>query len=143
MEVQDDVLDVVRRIKAISPRLVVYYNEQTDGFDIVESCLDGADRLVFSVGALDQRVIDRLLRADHWGGNDVPTHVRPDSEDFVVEIDRDNEALEASLTREKLDRISEAGERLAWALDLPLKGSVGKGKSLYVKEGLSGKNDSG
>jgi hypothetical protein len=141
MEVQDDVLDVVRRVKAISPRLVVYYNEQTDGFDIVEECLDGTDRLVFSVGALDQRVIDRLLLADHWGGNEVPTHIRPDNEDYVTEIDRDNAALQAAITRKQLDKVSDAGERMAWALKLPLKGNVGKEESIFVKRSPFAKDD--
>jgi hypothetical protein len=114
-----DVLGIVQRVKEIDPRLSIYYNEQTDGYDLVESCLDGTDRLVFSVDELDQRLVDRLLKADHWGG-DTPDHrdeFRPDDKDFASEMDKANEALLAAKDEESMEKVREAGERLAWALE--------------------------
>ncbi len=115
--VEDDVQNVVRDIKAISERLHVYFNPQTGGFDIVETCLDRTDRLVFSVQELDQRVVHRLRSADHWHGNEVPTHVLGDDEDVLARIDADNEALERARDELAREKIRDAGERLAWALD--------------------------
>lgn len=115
--VEDDVQNIVRGIKEISDRLHVFYNPQTGGFDIVESCLDGTDRLVFSVAELDNRVLDRLRLADHWHGVDRPDHVLGDHEDFAAKVDAHNEELERK-QREKLrDDLGEVTERLAWALD--------------------------
>jgi hypothetical protein len=132
VSLEDDVLGVVRRVKAIDDRLHVFYNEQSGEFDIVEHCLDGVQRLVFSVGTLDQRVVNRLLLADHWkDGN--PDHVIGDEDDILVRMDRENEELEAAWNEERMEKIRDAGERIAWALDLPLKGNVGKGESIYIK----------
>jgi hypothetical protein len=114
-----DVLGIVQRVKEIDPRLSIYYNEQTDGYDLVESCLDGTDRLVFSVDELDQRLVDRLLKAAHWVG-DTPDHrdeFRPDDKDFASEMDKANEALLAAKDEESMEKVREAGERLAWALE--------------------------
>jgi hypothetical protein len=115
--VEDDVQNVVRGIRELSDRLHVFYNPQTEGFDIVEKCLDSTDRLVFSVPELDMRVLDRLRRADHWHGQEVPSHVLGESEDFVAEVDAWNEKHQADKDAEGFERIREAGERLAWALD--------------------------
>jgi len=114
-----DVLGIVERVKEIDPRLSIYYNEQTNGFDLVESCLDGTDRLVFSVDELDQRLVDRLLQADHWG-SDTPDHrddFRPDSKDFASEIDESNEALVRRFEEGVREKLLDAGERLAWAME--------------------------
>lgn len=115
--VDDDVQNVVRGIKEISDRLSVFYNPQSGGFDIVESCLDGTDRLVFSVSELDQRVIHRLRHADHWYGEDQPNRILDDSEDFVARIDEYNDKRQADLDEQGMDKIRDAGERLVWALD--------------------------
>lgn len=115
--VDDDVQNVVRDIKALSDRLHVYFNPQTEGFDIVESCLDGTDRLVFSAAELDQRIIHRLHGADHWHGQDIPEHVLGDDEDYVAKIDDHNEQVQAELDEKFRNQIYDVGERLAWALD--------------------------
>lgn len=119
VELEDDVLGIVQQIQQLDPRLHVFYNDQTEKFDLVESCLDGTDRLVFSVEELDARVLHRLMGADHWGGNPTPERfIRPDDEDFVAQMDADNEAHEAALDEESRDKLRDAGERLAWALDI-------------------------
>lgn len=117
VRVDDDVQNVIRDIRELTDRVDVYWNEQTQQFDLVEHCGD-TDRLVFSVAELDQRVVSRLREADHWHGRDVPLHVLGDGEDFVAKIDASNDALEAGLRKEALDQVADAGERIAWALDI-------------------------
>jgi hypothetical protein len=115
--VEDDVQSVIRGMREISDRLKCFYNPQTGGFDIVEACLDGTDRLVFSVAELDARILDRLRAADHWHGQDTPDHVLGDSEDFVARIDEYNEGVEQASRERFQEKMADVGERLAWALD--------------------------
>jgi len=115
--VEDDVQSVVRGMREISDRLHVFYNPQTGGFDIVESCLDGTDRLCFSVAELDNRVLDRLRNADHWYGSDEPTRILPDDQDFVARIDMDNEEIERLSAMAMREKLGDVSERLVRALD--------------------------
>lgn len=117
VNVEDDVLNVVREMKAISDRLYCWWDESADEFHICEHCLDGTDRLVFSVKELDARVIHRLRAADHWYGQDVPNGILPDDEDFVSQMDADNAKVEEQLREDMRGKVHEAGDRLAWALD--------------------------
>lgn len=134
VELEDDVLNVVRDIKQLDPRLHVFWNPQSEAFDIVEYCLDHEQRLVFSVKELDPRVLPRLRGADHWGGNQTPEHyITPDDEDFVALMDADNEALAAAHTQASRQKLQDAGERLAWALDI--------GAGLSYKSSISVKED--
>ena len=132
--VDDDVQNVVRDIRAIDDRLVVYWNEQAEYFDIVERCLDGRERLVFSVNELDQRVPDRLRGADHWR-NDEPHFILPDDEDFVAQIDEANEELERQQKQEFDGQMEYAAESLAWALDI-CKDRSSVGGSILVPRGI-------
>jgi hypothetical protein len=139
VELEDDVQNVVRQVKEIDPRLHVFYNEQTDGFDIVEHCLDGAQRLVFSVRELDARVISRLHEGDTWlGGN--PDHVLPDNEDFLTRMEREQEEVFDAQQATALEKVADAGERLAWALG---DGKWGPGyqQSILVKKDIRGESD--
>jgi len=140
--VEDDVQSIVRGIREISDRLKVYYNPQSSGFDIVEHCLDGSDRLVFSVGELDGRVLDRLRQADHWHGQEVPNHVLGEGEDFVAKVDAWNEQHQAEMDLEGYGRIREAGERLAWALD-NTSDQHSVGGQILVPRSLNGSHDEG
>lgn len=133
--VEDDVLNVVRDIKAISPRLQVFHNPQSDEFDIVESCLDGAQRLVFSVEKLDGRVLHRLRSADHWHGEDLPHHVLEDDEDFVARVDEHNAQREVARSAETAEAVADVGERLVWALDWA-KDRPSVGGSVRVPKGV-------
>lgn len=121
--VENDVLDIVQQVKALDDRLDIYFNEWKGGFDVVEHCLDGTDRLVFHVDELDQRVVGRLLTADHWHGRSDPSHVKSDSEDFLAEIDSDNDQFFKDQDEAGMEKIRDAGERLAWALEQDGKGT--------------------
>lgn len=127
--VEDDVQNVIRDMRAISDRLHCWYDDRSSEFHIVEHCLDGEERLVFSTKELDQRVISRLRLADHWHGHETPRHVLGDNEDVLTVIDQYNEGLEAQARQQTAERVHDAGERFAWALDLckdksSVKGSI-------------------
>jgi len=135
VEVDDDVLGVVADLKQISDRLHVYWNDQSEWFDIVESCLDGTDRLVTTVPALDARVVEKIKAADHWHGNDRPRVILGDDEDFVAQVDSHNEEMERLRSEATADQIGDAGERLAWALDI-CKDQSSAGGSISVPRGV-------
>ena len=122
VEVDDDVLGVVGRIKALDDRLRVYYNEQGNEFDVVETCLDGTDRLVLSTPSLDERVVQRLVRADHWMGNEAPTHILPDEEDAFTQQERFNDSVEAERDETMRIGVKEFTERFAWAMEMDGRG---------------------
>jgi hypothetical protein len=130
--VEDDVLNVVRDIREIDPRIHVFHNEQTGKFDLVEHCLDGVERLIFSVEELDPRVVSRLRESDSWrDGN--PDHVVADEDDFLTKAEKEQEQLQAEIQESSLEKIRDAGERLAWALDVA---GVGYGDSISVPKEL-------
>lgn len=124
VSITDDVLSIVQRMREIDPRLKVYYNEQRGEYNIVEACLDGTDRLVFTVEDLDARVISRLLECDQWN---------PNNPDVLDKIDKHNEGVEAEIDRVNRDKIGEVGERLAWALE---EDGRGVHASILVPRGL-------
>ena len=122
VRVEDDVANVVRDIHEISPRIHVYYNEQTGNFDLVESCLDNTERLIFSVVHLDARVVNRLRLADQWQGREDPAQALDENEDFLSLMDADEAAEKARVKEKGMDGVRDAGERLAWALEQDRRG---------------------
>lgn len=138
VELDGDVLNIVEQVKVIGDgRLHIFYNPQTDGFDVVESCLDGTDRLVFSADALDQRILDRLHKADHWGSENPERPKLTDENDFLSDIERHNQELEDEKDEAGRDKLGDAGERLAWALDL-VNDRPSVGGSISVPKDLDG-----
>jgi tRNA nucleotidyltransferase/poly(A) polymerase len=115
VQVEDDVANVVRDIREIDPRIHVYWNEQGGEFDLVETCLDGTERLIFSVNSLDARVVTRLKQADQWHGREDPAHLLSANEDFLTQIDADEAAETAKKKAANREKIHEVGEMLAWA----------------------------
>lgn len=74
--IEDDMLGIVERVQAYDPNLRVQFLDPARGSDItdapyriVEMCPDGLPRVVFSVWDLDERVMERLYRADNHRGN--------------------------------------------------------------------------
>lgn len=122
VEVDNHVTAVLSDIREISPRIRVFWNEQSGEFDLVEDCEDNTQRLIFSVPELDARVVSRLKAADHWHGREDPTHVLAEDEDFLAKIDADNEALEAEKDEAHREKLRDAGERLAWAGEMDRRG---------------------
>jgi hypothetical protein len=122
--VEDDVLNIVRRVSELSPRLTVYWNEHIEQFTITETSLDGAEeRLVMNVAQLDERVLDRLQVADQWRGNDVPSHVLPESEDFLSIFEAAEKKVDEEKDERIRDRVGEVIEPLASYMDLDGRGT--------------------
>lgn len=74
--IEDDMLGIIEQIQNYDPNLRVQYldpsraDSPTDApYRIIEMCPDGFPRIVFAVWELDQRVIERLHRADNHRGN--------------------------------------------------------------------------
>jgi hypothetical protein len=69
--VEQDVLNIVDKIRAYDPNLKVKFcnpelAETGDApYKIVEVCSDGIERIVFSVWQLDDKVMERLYAADN------------------------------------------------------------------------------
>jgi hypothetical protein len=120
--IEDDVLDIARRLKAIHPSLHLYWNEQGEYFVIYELCEDGRERLVTTVKELDSRLIEHfeMLASESW--------------DPVAEMDRMDDAAEAAKKDAFAERVGEIGERLHHAL----RSDYGFNKDrVYVPEAVS------
>lgn len=68
--VQQDVLNIVERIRDYDPNLRVKYLDRGATIDqapyaLTEICKDGIERLVFFIWDLDERVLERLYAADN------------------------------------------------------------------------------
>src|ERR1700687_2086961 len=102
--IEDDVLDVVRRLKAIHPGLGVKWNEQGGYFVIYEMCEDGTERLVTTVKTLDSRLISpfEMLASESW--------------DAEAEIDKMDDLAEKNKKAKFAEKVGEIGERLHHAL---------------------------
>jgi hypothetical protein len=132
ISVEDDVLNIVRQVREIDPRIHVFFNEQSGEFDLVEHCIDGVQRLIFSTRDLDARVISRLREGDSWlDGN--PEHPVEDEDDFLSKIEADQERIQGEIQEQSLEKVRDAGERLAWALDIA---GVGYHDSIHVKKDI-------
>lgn len=121
--VDGDVLSIVQQVKEISDRLDVYYDEWDDGFTVTETALDGTIHLVFRCEALDQRVIDRLRRADHWRGREDPEHVLPDDQDFAARVDEFNEQVEEEQKEKDRDKRLEVLEEFGHYMEMDGRGT--------------------
>jgi len=102
--IENDVLDVVRRLKEIDPHLGVYWNEVGEYFVIYEMCDDGAERLVTTVKELDPKLISYFERLAH------------ESWDVVAEMEKMDDLAEKDKKYRFAERVGEIGERLHHAL---------------------------
>lgn len=139
VELDGDVLGIVAQVQEISPRVKIYYNEQTDHFDFTESSLNGdVERLIFSVAELDQRAVSRLRQADQWRGREDPEHVLPDDQDFLSIIDADDEAEKAEQKARDRDKLYDVGERLAHSLGEDRRGTQAQ---IHIPRSVNGSSD--
>lgn len=102
--VEDDVLDVVRRLQEIDPSLFVTYHEQGDYFSIVEMCPDGAERIVNNVKELTPDIIEyvRMIGSEGW--------------DVVAEMEKMDQQADRNARHRFAESVGEIGERLHHAL---------------------------
>lgn len=109
--IEDDVLDVARRLKEIHPSLHVYFNQQRhpkhgdDGYFVIyELCDDGKERLVTTAKELDPRLIAHFER------------LASESYDVVAEMDKMDDQAEKDKDHVFAEQVGEIGERLHHAL---------------------------
>ena len=120
--IETDVLDIVKQIKEIDPRLNVKYNELAGYFVITEMCLDGVERRVTTTTALDQRVLEHLRK------------IGSDSWDVGRELDRADARFKATKDDEFNETMGENAEHLAHAL----RKDLGVQNRIVVPGGING-----
>jgi hypothetical protein len=109
VELQDDVLSIVRQVRELYGHRIKICLEPTTGeYVFSENCEDGTERLIFGTSELDARCLERLLRAD--------SHLRGYTDPYD-EAEREQDEFFEEKDRQALDKIGDAGERLAWALE--------------------------
>lgn len=102
--IEQDTLDIVKRIKEIDPRLSVSYNEFGGYFVISELCLDGTERLVTTITELDGRILDHLRK------------IGSDSWDIGKELERAEDEAHAAQQYAFSEEMGDKSEQLAHAL---------------------------
>ena len=119
--IEQDVLDIAKRIKEIDPRLSVHWNEFGGYFVIIEHCLDGAERLVTTVQELDQRILDHLRKigSDGW--------------DVGKELERAENEAHAAHDYAFGEQMGEGSEKLAHAI----KKDLGDQSKVFIPAGFS------
>lgn len=101
--IDDDVLDIARRLKEIDPRLGLEWNENGNFFAITEQTPDGV-KLVTTATELDPRLIERVREIAH------PSY------DYAGELERKDRAGDRARDHAFHEQVGELGERAAFAL---------------------------
>jgi len=124
---EDDVLSVVARVRELyGDKITVELDPDSGHFHFVGH-EDGTDYLIFTTPELDLRAIERLQRADQ--------HNRSYADPLAAAEREQDEAMRAR-DEEAMQKILEAGERLAWAMG---DGKFGPGymQSISVPKGIN------
>lgn len=101
--VDDDVAGVARKIREISPRLSLRWNERGEFFEVIED--DGrTERRVTTALECDDRLVARIMRIAH------PSY------DLVADMERTDLAAERAEEHAFSERTGEIAERLAHAV---------------------------
>lgn len=102
IEIDQDVLDVCKRLREVDPCLGVDYNEDSCLFRVSELCADGRKRTVCWVEELTADLPDYLQRLTKT--------------DYVKEIERMDAQADRDRDHAFHERMGPIGERLAFAL---------------------------
>ena len=110
--IEDDVLDIKRRIEERWPEIEVYFDKENfsagkPAFLITEKCRDGVERLVCALATHNEDVLRTLEKADTYVAG---------QEDFNAINEAYNTAVEKENERKFEEQIGEAGERFMHAL---------------------------
>jgi hypothetical protein len=108
VELEDDVLSIVSQVReAFGDKVKICLEPTTGHYVFTENSADGTERLIFTSETLDARCLTRLQAADSTGRGYI------DAYDLM---EKEQDEYRAQQDEERLDRVREAGERLAWAL---------------------------
>lgn len=111
VEIEDDVLDVVKQLKQIDPTLYVRWSEKGEYFVVYCRLPDeppGTGNVVLMTPELDQRVVTRIQRAA-W-------EQKQDGYSLADAMDELDAKADAEKQAEFSERIAEHAERLAFAI---------------------------
>lgn len=123
VELDDDVLSIVRSVRELyGNRISIHHEPTTGAFVFVENCEDGVERLVFVCDELDARALDRLQSADSRSRGYVDTY---------EQAEREQDEAQSQLSEADRTKIHGIGEQIAHGLrkdgapsPLPLKVAV-------------------
>jgi hypothetical protein len=105
---EDDVLSIVRQVRELyGGRITIELDPDRGCYHFVEHCEDHTDRLIFSVGELDARALERLQGAD----SQVRGH-----EDPYDAAEREQDAIWNAQEEASREVVRSHGEELAHAL---------------------------
>jgi hypothetical protein len=107
VQIEDDVGNVARDIKAIDKRLCVRYSEAGEYFVVYareEWMPPGDGYLVTTAQELDGRLVDRLRRVAHHSYN------------FADEVDRIDDEYDRQHEKRRKEQVGEIAERLSHAM---------------------------
>lgn len=127
MTLDDDVLGIVSQVRQLSDgKITVELDDHNGKFHFVEHCEDGTDRLVFTVEELDQRALDRLMRADSSNRH---------YQDPYDEQERAQDALDRAKEDAQRERVNMIGEEVIFGLQ---KDGMAPflSKSIYIPRSL-------
>lgn len=120
----DDVQSIVKQVRELyGDRVGVHMDEDSGEYYFTEYCEDGTERLIFATPELDNRALERLIRADSQTRG---------YEDPYLAAEKAQDDEQAAADAAKLDQVHDASERLAHALrkdgadsPMPLKVFIG------------------
>jgi len=98
--ITNDVGDVARQIKEVSPDLELHYNETAQYFVVVQKHENG-EHLVTTAQELDGRIVERVKQITNPQYN------------FDIEAAKIEKAEKEAMEKRRKEHISEVGERLA------------------------------
>lgn len=100
--IEQDVQDVVQRLKELDPNLRVHWNEYGEYFVISELLPDGSESLVTTVQDLNPVLVDYVRKLAN--------------KDYAAELDRLDREADRQADHERSEKVGEIGERAAHAL---------------------------
>lgn len=98
--ITNDVGDIARQIKEISPDLELHYNETASYFVVIQKH-DNGEHLVTTAQELDARIVERVKQITNPQYN------------FDIEAAKIEKQKEAEAEHKRKEHIGEVGERLA------------------------------
>jgi hypothetical protein len=112
--IEEDVLDVARRLQAIDPSLALHWNENGNYFVLTETDAAGTERMVLTAQELDDRLLARVQQIMH------PSY------DYAAELDRQDRQADRERDHRFAEQTGEVGERLAHAVrkDIQAKNKI-------------------
>ena len=106
VELEDDVLSIVRQVRDLyDNRVKVNWEPTTGHYIFVESSEDGTDRLIFTTPELDGRALDRLIASDSRARG---------YEDAYDKMERDQDQAQEAIDKDHMQQVADVGEQLHW-----------------------------